>query len=198
MKDFDKIIRESLLDSPKMNEELNQTMIREFEKRTSKKKSRKWIVALAVPAGLAMMSVGAYAMSDSGFFHNKTDKFGAITGQFYENATSEIDVSAVYADNEVNVTLDFLKPNDMPYREIEKIRLYGENYTITSVSNDVDIKGIDTKPVDIAMNKAVLNIPTSTLPTGTYQLTVNAFTGEKKADAPLDIFGNWSMEFTVE
>ena len=31
-----------------------------------------------------------------------------------------------------------------------------------------------------------------------YQLAVNAFTGEKKADAPLDILGSWNVTFTVE
>ena len=199
MKDFDEIIRESLLDSPKMNEELNSIMIREYEKRTSKhKKSRKWIAAVAVPALLALTGAGVYATSENGFFRDKTNMVGTVTGVTYENATAEIGVSAVYADNAVNVTLDFLKPNVPPYSEIDTVRLYGKSFTITGVSGDIDCKEFDTAPANITTNKATLVIPTGTLQAGTYQLTVSSFTGEKKADAPLDILGNWNVEFTVE
>ena len=199
MKDFDKLIRESLLDSPKMNEELNKTMIREFEKRTNKqKKSRKWIAALAVPAVLATMGAGSYAASDNGFFRDKKNVLGTVTGATYENATSEISVSAVYADNAVNVGIGFLKPNVLPYSEIETIRLYGKNMTLTGTSGNIDCNGFDTEPAEISMGKTALVIPTGTLSAGTYQLHVKVFTGEKKADAPLDIFGNWNVEFTVE
>lgn len=198
MKDFDEIIRESLLDSPEMNEELNRTMIREFEKRTGKKKSRRWIGALVIPAVLAMMGAGVYAASENGFFRDKTNMVGTVTGVTYENATAEIGVSAVYADDNVNVTLDFLKANVPPYTEIETIRLYGKNMTLTDASGEIDCTGFDTEPTNITTDKATLVIPTGSLQAGTYQLTVNAFTGEKKADAPLDILGNWNVEFTVE
>ena len=198
MKDFDEIIRESLLDSPEMNEELNRTMIREFEKRTGKKKSRRWIGALVIPAVLAMMGAGVYAASENGFFRDKTNMVGTVTGVTYENATAEIGVSAVYADDNVNVTLDFLKANVPPYTEIETIRLYGKNITLTGASCEIDCTGFDTEPANITTDKATLVIPTGTLQAGTYQLTLNAFTGEKKADAPLDILGNWNVEFTVE
>lgn len=198
MKDFDELIRESLLDSPKLNEELNRTMIREFEKRTSKKKSRRWIGALVIPAALAMMGAGVYAASENGFFHDQKDIFGTVTGLTYENATAEIGVSAVYAEDAVNVTLDFLKADVPPYTETETIRLYGKNMTLTGASGEIDCTGFDTEPVEISMGKAALVIPTGQLSTGTYQLKVNAFTGEKKADAPLDILGNWNVEFTVK
>ena len=198
MKDFDEIIRESLLDSPEMNEELNRTMIREFEKKTGKKKSRRWIWALMIPAVLAMMGAGVYAASENGFFRDKTNMVGTVTGVTYENATAEIGVSAVYADDNVNVTLDFLKANVPPYTEIETIRLYGKNMTLTGASCEIDCTGFDTEPANITTDKATLVIPTGTLQAGTYQLTLNAFTGEKKADAPLDILGNWNVEFTVE
>ena len=198
MKDFDEIIRESLLDSPEMNEELNRTMIREFEKRTGKKKSRRWIGALVIPAVLAMMGAGVYAASENGFFRDKTNMVGTVTGVTYENATAEIGVSAVYADDNVNVTLDFLKAYVPPYTEIETIRLYGKNMTLTDASGEIDCTGFDTEPTNITTDKATLVIPTGSLQAGTYQLTVNAFTGEKKADAPLDILGNWNVEFTVE
>ena len=198
MKDFDELIRESLLDSPKLNEELNRTMIREFEKRTSKKKSRRWIGALVIPAALAMMGAGVYAASENGFFHDQKDIFGTVTGLTYENATAEIGVSAVYAEDAVNVTLDFLKADVPPYTEIETIRLYGKNMTLTGASGEIDCNGFDTEPTEISMGKAALVIPTGQLPAGTYQLKVNAFTGEKKADAPLDILGNWNVEFTVK
>lgn len=198
MKDFDELIRESLLDSPEMNEELNRTMIREFEKRTSKKKSRRWIGALVIPAALAMMGAGVYAASENGFFHDQKDIFGTVTGLTYENATAEIGVSAVYAEDAVNVTLDFLKADVPPYTETETIRLYGKNMTLTGASGKIDCAGFDTEPAKKETNKATLVIPTGQLPAGTYQLTVSAFTGEKKADAPLDILGNWHVEFTVK
>ncbi len=197
MKDFDELIRESLLDSPKMNEELNRTMIRKYEKRTSKKKSRRWIGALVIPAVLAMMGAGVYAASENGFFRDKTNVVGTVTGLTYENATTEIVVSAVYANDTVNVTLDFLKADVPPYTEIETIRLYGKNMTLTSSSSNINYKEFDTEPAEISANKAVLVIPTGTLQPGAYQLTVSTFTGEKKADAPLDILGNWNVEFTV-
>lgn len=198
MKDFDELIRESLLDSPEMHEELNRTMIREFEKRTSKKKSRRWIGALVIPAALAMMGAGVYAASENGFFHDQKDIFGTVTGLTYENATAEIGVSAVYADHAVHVSLDFLKLTNPPYSGIETIRLYGKNMVLTGASGEIDCNGFDTEPAEISMGKASLVIPTGTLQPGTYQLTVTAFTSEKKADAPLDILGNWNVEFTVE
>ena len=173
-------------------------MIREFEKRTGKKKSRRWIGALVIPAVLAMMGAGVYAASENGFFRDKTNMVGTVTGVTYENATAEIGVSAVYADDNVNVTLDFLKANVPPYTEIETIRLYGKNMTLTGASCEIDCTGFDTEPANITTDKATLVIPTGTLQAGTYQLTLNAFTGEKKADAPLDILGNWNVEFTVE
>ena len=107
MKDFDEIIRESLLDSPEMNEELNRTMIREFEKRTGKKKSRRWIGALVIPAVLAMVGAGVYAASENGFFRDQKDMFGTVTGLTYENATAEIGVSAVYVDRFSNEALRY-------------------------------------------------------------------------------------------
>lgn len=70
--------------------------------------------------------------------------------------------------------------------------------TLTGASGEIDCTGFDTEPANITMDKATLVIPTGTLQAGTYQLTVKAFTGEKKADAPLDILGNWNVEFTVE
>lgn len=70
--------------------------------------------------------------------------------------------------------------------------------TLTGASGDIDCNGFDTEPAEISMGKAALVILTGTLPAGTYQLTVNAFTGEKKADTPLDILGNWNVQFTVE
>ena len=198
MKDFDELIRESLPDHLKTNEELNKTMIREYAKRTSKKKSRKWIGALVTPAVIAVMGVGVYATSENGFFRDKTDILGTVTGMTYENATAEIGVSAVYAENAVNVTLDLLKPDAPPYTEIDTIRLYGKDITLTGVSGDIDCKEFDTGPVKKETNKAILVIPTGALQPGTYQLTINSFTSEKKADAPMKILGNWNVQFTVE
>ena len=50
-----------------------------------------------------MMGAGVYAASENGFFHDQKDMFGTVTGLTYENATAEIGVSAVYADDNVNV-----------------------------------------------------------------------------------------------
>jgi len=153
---------------------------------------------VAVPALLALTGAGVYAASENGFFRDKTNMFGTVTGLTYENATAEIGVSAVYADDNVNVTLDFLKANVPPYMEIETIRLYGKNMTLTGASGKIEYTGFDTEPAKKETNKATLVIPKSTLQAGTYQLTVTAFTSEKKADAPLDILGNWNVEFTVK
>ena len=198
MKDFDELVRESLSDYLKTNEELNKTMIREYAKRTSKKTSHKWIGALVIPAVIAVMGVGVYATSENGFFRDKTDIVGTVTGVTYENATAEIGVSAVYAENAVNVTLDFLKPNALPYTEIDTIRLYGKDITLTGTSGDIDCKEFDTEPAKKETNKVILVIPTGVLQPGKYQLTINSFTSEKKADAPMKILGNWNVQFTVE
>lgn len=50
-----------------------------------------------------MMGAGVYATSENVFFHDQKDKFGTVTGLTYENATDEIGVSAVYADDNVNL-----------------------------------------------------------------------------------------------
>lgn len=198
MKDFDELIRESLLDSPKINEELNQTMIREYAKRTSMKKSRRWVGVLVIPAAIAMMGVGVYAASENGFFHEKTNMVGTVTGVTYENATAEIGVSAVYTENAVTVTLDFLKPTVPPYTEIDTICLYGKDITLSGASDDIDCKEFDTEPAKKEIDKVILVIPTGVLQPGTYQLTINSFTSEKKADAPMEILGNWNVQFTVK
>ncbi len=200
MKDFDELIRESLLDSPKPNKELEQIMIREYEKKTTKQKksrSSKWIAALVIPTALIMAGVGAYAASENGFFRDKTNPFGAVTGSTYENATNEISIRAEYAEDAVNVTFDFLQPTIFPYREIETVRLYGTDIKLTGSSGVIESKEWDTGAVAITENQATLTLPTGTLPAGSYQLSVQTVIGEKKADPPLEINGSWNMSFTV-
>lgn len=50
--------------------------------------------------------------------------------------------------------------------------------------------------MEIVEGKAKIIIPTDTLVPGEYKLIVDEFVGEKKADQPLVMSGNWECKFT--
>lgn len=94
---------------------------------------------------------------------------------------------------ELTVQVRFLAPDDMPYAELDTLRL-GE-YQVVDAAGEVVAQGEGCDPAVIADGTAELRLPLAELPGGSYRLQVSGFVGEKKADQPLPILGAWECGF---
>lgn len=154
------------------------------------------IVAATLAVCFCLTGITAMAATGKlqGYFKDKTNWNGAITGQTYENATEEINVSTFVENELLSVTVDMVEPNLPPYNEISEIRI--EAGQILNKDGNVAVMDIETGKVTIENSKAVFSIPVEKLAEGTYKLVISSFVGEKKAEQPLSIYGNWECEFT--
>lgn len=132
----------------------------------------------------------AFAAVSGGWFADVKNSFGAVTGTEYHNATEEIAVTAEAESGLLTVHVTFLAPEQFPYRETESLRI-GE-YTIA------DRSGNETDAAPIVNGTAQLTIPIGELPAGEYTLHITSFIGEKKAEQPLPIYGDWECGFIVK
>lgn len=147
-------------------------------------------VLLAAVLITALCCATALAATGGGWFADVKNGFGAITGTEYHNATEEISVTAEADNGLLTVHVTFLVPDQFPYREIETLRI-GE-FTIG------DLHGSHTDAIPIVNGSAQLTIPIGELTAGEYTLSIEQFIGEKKAEQPLPIYGDWECKFTVE
>lgn len=132
----------------------------------------------------------AFAAVSGGWFADVTNSFGAVTGTEYHNATEEITVTAEAENGLLTVHVTFLVPEQFPYRECETLRM--GDYTIA------DRSGSETEAVPIVNGTVQLTVPIGDLPAGEYTLSIEQFIGEKKAEQPLPIYGDWECEFIVK
>ncbi len=130
-----------------------------------------------------------------GFFKDIYRWDGAVVGTSYENATDELNVSAVYENGNLLVTVKAVDSSVAPYSEIENIRL--KSYKIVDASGNMVVDNQTSDAVDILDGEAKIIISLSPISEGNYQLTVSEFEGGKKADQPLPISGEWEMIFEV-
>lgn len=139
--------------------------------------------------------VGAMASGKTGFFRDKVNPIGAITGQTYENATDEIRVTAKAVDGKLLVTAEFLNPEKAPYFVLDTLSLEGYHLDGKATTEDGLIIAEATVKhiVPITDNKAIFSLP---LNPGATTLTISSFEGGAKAHQSLTISGTWEVEIS--
>jgi len=187
-----------------MPEEMKQRIIRNCYNKTEVKAMRKNkvfqkpVVAVAsVMVCLCLVGVTAVFAANGkleGFFKDITRWDGAVIGISYEQATEEIKMSAVAAEDELTVTAEFVKAEMIPYKEFETFGI--KEYRIMDEQGNVVIKGDTTEAFEIMEGKVNIVIPIADFSSGKYTLVVSGFIGSKKADQPLTLGGNWECEIT--
>lgn len=151
--------------------------------------------AVAVIAICLVLPITALAASGAlkGFFVNITDYRGAIVGQTYEQATDEIDMSAVVNGDQITAVVVFEDPEAPPYNEAEKLGI--AEYRILGADGK-SVKEGCTESVEVVDGQAAISLRMDGIDHGDYVLVVTALVSEKKADQPLNISGNWECRFT--
>lgn len=184
----------------------NENMVVDMKKEMESKKMRKnngnkiWNKSLVMAASLALCIcvTGITAMAASGqlkgFFKDKIGWNGAVVGTTYEQATDEILVSVVNADveEELELLVTFVNPEEAPYREIEMVRI--ESYQILDATGKVVAEG-GTDEYRMMAEAVNMSVPVRVLEEGSYKLVITAFSGSAKADQPLSIYGEWECVF---
>lgn len=178
-----KCIAEIELDKEK--EDMKKNVISNFKKPA--------IIAATLAVCFCLTGITALATTGKGFFQDKTNWNGAITGETYENATGELAVSTIVKGNVLMVTVDMVKPNVAPYNAISEMRI--ETAQILNEDGTVVVADIETGTSAIENSNIKFSVPVEQLTEGTYKLVISSFVGEKKAEQPLEIKGNWEYEF---
>lgn len=156
---------------------------------------RRPAAVLAVMVLCLSLSVTVLAATGTldGFFMDLKNFGGAIVGTAYENATDEITFDASVEGNELIVFAGFADPEAFPYRETEQLGI--AEYQILNGKNEVVQEG-SVEAAQVVDGSAVLKIGIDDLESGSYLLKVSAFVSEKKADQPLNLYGNWEFAVT--
>ncbi len=165
------------------------------EENTMKKRFNKPVTIVIAVVVCICLSVTALAASGQldGFLENITNWNGAITGEVYKQATEEIKVAVVPIENQLVVNTEFVKADKPPYNVQEFLQI--GTYKILDSNGNVVIEGNASEAVEITDGIAEIKIDTDELEGGSYTLIISSFVGSKKAEQPLDIFGNWVCEF---
>ena len=201
--DYEKL--KSAAETITMPEEVKRRIVRNCKTQISN--SRKEIVmktnknirkpaAVFVAVALCLsLSVTAIATSGvlNGYFRDITNWQGAIVGTSYEQATDEIAMSVTVNGDELTVLATFSVPQEFPYREVEKLGIAA--YSIVDANGKVVKEGA-AESTEVVNGQASINIQLDGIEGGSYKLIVTAFVGEKKAEQPLNINGNWECAFT--
>ena len=175
------------IEMDKEKEDMKKNFVNSFKKPV--------VIAATLAICFCLTGITALAATGKlqGFFKDKTNWNGAITGQTYENATEELEVTANVQEDVLAVTVVMVVPEVAPYRETEKLSI-GE-YQILDENGAVVVRGEATEAVTRKGTVNMLSIPVEQLANGTYKLIVRSFVSEKKADQALEIKGHWECEF---
>ena len=158
-------------------------------------KYKKPLIAVAALAVcLCLTGITAMATTGKGFFKYTKRFDGAITGQTYQNATDELLVYAAVDEDVLTVTVEMVKIEIVPYREIEVLEL--EKYRVYDAFGNVVMENVVPNNVITENNQVKFQIPAEELAEGTYKLELDVLCGSKKADQDLLIYGGWECEFT--
>ncbi len=165
------------------------------EENTMKKIFKKPVAIVVAVVACVCLSVTALAASGQldGFLENITNRNGAITGEVYKQATEEIKVAVVPIENQLVVNTEFVKADKPPYSVQEMLQIGA--YKILDSDGKKVIEGNTSEAVEITDGFAEMKIDTYELESGSYTLVISSFVGSKKAEQPLEIFGNWVCEF---
>ena len=149
-------------------------------------------VAVVLCISLSVTALAATGIL-KGYFKDITNWQGAVTGTSYEQATDEIGMNVTVSVDELTVLATFVDPQIFPYREIENLGIAA--YKIVNAKGTVVKEGA-VESTEISNGQATVNIQLNEIDSGNYKLIVTAFFGEKKAEQPLNINGNWECAFT--
>ena len=172
------------------------------ERQMNKKNIIRMVLATAAVAGVCILTTGNTAIGNTkGFFKDVTRWDGAIVGTEYLQATEEIEMEVVNTTAEHDNTticleVTFVEKEQIPWKFIEEIALGSykildeEGKEVIVVENDATegAKGtivngetqivFEVEPLEENMQ---------------YTMVIQSMYGLKKADAPLDIKGNWEL-----
>lgn len=185
-------------------------------------------VAAAVVLSIGLIATNpTLANTIQGFFKDITNWHGAVTGTEYEQATEEIDIkiSNIFTEsNKVSLPMEvtFENSDKAPFNAIEALTL-GDFKIVDSSGNEINYEEIQLESASKKENGFEINdadmllteMENQTLGKrsfvasfilskehlrsgGKYTLIINSFYGHKKADAPIEIKGNWKLDFSVE
>ena len=156
---------------------------------------KKPVAVFAVLAVCLSLSVTALAAAGTlkGFFRDITNWQGAVVGTSYEQATDEIVVNVTANGEELTVLATFVDPQIFPYREVEKLGIV--SYCIVDTNGKTVSEGAAAS-AEVVNGCTAISIRLDDLDSGSYRLMISAFVGEKKAEQPLNINGNWECEFS--
>ena len=182
---------------------------------------------LVLSIGLIAVNNPTLANSVKGFFQDITNWQRAVTGTEYEQATEEIDIkisNPITKSKKVSLPIEvtFENSNKAPFNVIEALTL-GEFKIVDSSGNEINYEEIQIEPASkeeysfeindedklltemenqeltkrrfigsFIINKEHLRLDNK------YTLIINSFYGHKKADAPIEIKGNWNLDFSIE
>lgn len=165
----------------------------------NKSKTNGWFkkpVSVAAVVSLCLcFTVAAAAASYFGFFKNITNRYGAVVGTQYEQASDEIEVTVVTDENKITVCAVMVYPAVAPYSELETFGI--ESYEIIDMSGKVIVEGERTELYELINGKSEITIPLDNVSSGEYKLVITAFVGDAKADQPLPINGTWECAFSL-
>ncbi len=173
------------IEEKKEKEAMRKNFVRTFKKPL--------VAAAALAVCLCLTGVTAMAASGKGFFKDIKRLDGAITGQTYQNATDELLVYAAVEEDVLMVTVEMVKIEMIPYREIEVLEL--EKYRVYDDSGTVVMENVVPNNVITENNQVKFMIPAEGLAKGNYKLELDVLCGSKKADQDLLIYGGWECEF---
>lgn len=153
------------------------------------------VAAAALAICLCLTGVTALASAGKlqGFFKDIINWNGAVVGTSYEQATEEIEIQTTLNDDLLNVTIQFLLPEEAPYLYFETFGI--EHYEIRDNSGSI-VKEGQIAMTDIANGNKTFEIVADELSSDAYTLCIDKLVGGNKADQPLVIHGCWESEFT--
>ena len=152
------------------------------------------VAAAAFTICLCLTGITAMATSEKGFFRDTKRFDGAITGQTYHDVTDEVLVYAAVEEDVLTVTVEMVRMEIIPYREIEVLEL--EKYRVYDGNGIVVMEDVVPENAVMENNQIKFEIPAEELEEGTYKLELDVLSGSKKADQDLLIYGGWECEFT--
>ena len=156
---------------------------------------RRFVVAAASLLLCLSIPIVAGAAGKLGNMRDVTNWCGAITGQVYEQATDSILVTADVEGTSLLVTAELLFPDERPFPYIEQLNI--KEYRILDLSGKTILKGEDSEDSPLIGHKAVMVLPISGLPGGSYTLKITSFEANAKAEQPLPLMGDWEQSFQI-
>ena len=170
------------------------------EKNMNKTEKISWFKrtgAVAAMVAVCLVTV-VNATPIKGFFKDIMRFDGAVVGTEYANATNEIEITALEIENENVLPLEikFVDNNVKPFKYIEQLSVV--KYKVVDKNSNEICYEEENLVENVENGKVIIKIPLnkSNLIDGeTYFIEIDNLKGLKKADALLEITGNWNIQF---